>query len=399
MKRLFVVIIIALLVASCTAQQNDFLSGESPIGSNTNSQTELPGQIEETKTITPIQESTPDHVITMDLETVENPVYKFSWGSASDTLFYTSSIDLDKWHIYPNDSSDLDVLDVYPVLSDEVAEKIGFYDLSNPAKYSISPSGHYVLYWKQAHTKPTPTPAEGEVSYPEDEWLFDVYMISADGFSEQYIARFDGWILDAFWSNEEDQVFLKFDQLQIPSEYILIHIDIASGSFKEVIPLGIEDISPWIAISPDDSSIIFQEKKQPGQLILLSLISGEVTRFSGLPPFTVIYWLDSFNWLLASNITEGSLFIIYDFISNQECFRMEFPTRIMNFAGLQNPFCRPQETNWFSLVTTMKILEHWHYISYQLRIRKIRIVKMNADTRVGCSSNFVATQTPCSDST
>lgn len=339
MKRFLICNLVIVLFTSCTVLTETPETGQGE--SSSNSVNETNPENSQIETLPDSNEITPEFRVDMKLSTIKYPVYKYSWSQDSNILYYTGYEELGEWSTYPEGNFTVDFSDIFPVLTDEVTEKIGYYDRSSPPKYSISPSGRKVVFWEQAFTKPTATPAEGIVSNPEEEWLFDVYVFSAEGHVEKFITRFDGWILDAFWSNEENQVFLKFDQFQISSENILVRIDTVSGAFEEVIPSGIADISPWIAMSPDDNMMLYQVKGQTGQVILLDLKSGEETKYSGLPEFTAIYWLDNSNWLLVSNTPEGSLFIIYDYTLEQEQYRKEFSHRIMSITGFSKPTLSP----------------------------------------------------------
>lgn len=334
-------IVFAILFSSCSVSNN-------AVDQETQDSTALEDVTPINPPETPAREITatsPPEINPCELvvEEIADSVLSFTWADQAESIFFSQDPEMLVWKEYPDQNNLVDVRSVFPVLQDQVMDVIQFLEPNYPA-YSISPSGEKVVFWENAYTKPTPTPAEGEVSLTEFEWLLDLYLFTAAKNTQILVSRVEGGIVDVYWSKDETFVYLLFDQLQIPGDNFLVQIDLIEGDKKVILPdIQGRKYDNWIASSPDGNLLAFKYREDPTTVQIMNLDSGEVDQVTNLPDFDILFWAIDDLWILVKNSKEAATFIVFDSFSQEIVNTYDFRDRVGVLFGLNKPIMAPYD--------------------------------------------------------
>lgn len=303
-------------------------------------------QINPTETLTQGITATSTSEITaceLVVERIVDSAISFAWTDHADRLFYSQDPELLVWREHQDQSNSTDLQSVFPVLKGQVLDVIQFQSPNYP-NYSISPSGEKVVFWKNAYTKSTPTPAAGEVSLTDFEWLPDLFIITANEDTQKLVTRVEGGIIDTYWSTDERFVYMLFDQLQIPSDYFLVQVDLIEGTMKVLLPdIQEHKYDNWIALSPDDNLMAFRYREDPTTIHIMNLDSGEVDQVTNLPDFDTLFWAKDDLWIMEKNTKESATFMVFDSFSREVIDTYDFSDRVGILSGLNKPVISPSD--------------------------------------------------------
>lgn len=274
---------------------------------------------------------------------IADSVYRFSWDKKENVLYYTQDREMLKWKTYPDALTSMMVQEVYPILNDQVKEWIQFSNFI--PIYSVSPSGEKVIFWEHAYTRPTPTPAGGEVSLTNFEWLQNIYLLSDEYQSPHLVTTVEGEIDGIYWSVDEETVFLVFEQIQIPGENFVVKINLARDSQEVIRKDAFENLNySWIALSPDQKWMVSSYRvpvMHPNtEANLTNLLSNEIRQITNLPDFYRIIWINDFSWLLINQTEAMTNFTLMN-ISTQEIIDSYFVEEQVENIWFEEPQLSP----------------------------------------------------------
>jgi len=262
------------------------------------------------------------------------------WSYSENILFYTNDLNRENWQSYPETDKVLKLNDVFPFLPIEIESMIhaGIGHLAQP-RYSFSPSGTHAIYWEEAYTKPTPTPDSepGLISSTEREYLKDIYLVTVNDTTPRFIARVEGDITNAYWSKDESLVYLTFELLFLPGDF-LVQIDLKENSTDVILPEEADlRYWNWIALSPDEKWLAYNHST-PNEIYILNLETKERIEIDDLPEYVGMIWLDDDRWLFVDSDSRGTIFYEIEAFSNNILSKDQFRIELAeSFYGASVP--------------------------------------------------------------